>query len=71
MHEYAIKLRAPVTTGNLPVMDVTAYIILSGDPFKYFNTHFWPREILETFDPKSGWHREIDAVNNQPPMGAV
>jgi hypothetical protein len=32
---------------------------------------YWPRQIVETFDPKYGWHWEIDAVNHPLPQGAV
>jgi|SRR6185437_8317394 len=74
MHEYAIKLRAPVTPADLKVMDVTAKIVLSGHPWALFNepfSYFWPREIVETFDTKTGFFWEIDAVNHELPQGAV
>lgn len=70
-HEYSIKLRAPVTTGNLPLMDVDALLVVSGHPMKYFNGGFYPREIVETFDVQNGWHWEIDALNHLPPQNGV
>jgi hypothetical protein len=87
MHEYAIRLRAPVTPGNLPVMDVTAKLVISGLPMTWFNSDaspglgqpgpelsggYWPRQIVETLDTKSGGYRwEIDAVNHELAAGAV
>lgn len=71
MHEYAIKLTAPVTTASLAVMDVTVKLILFGHPMARFNDEYWPREIVESLDPKTGWNFEIDAVNNELPQGAV
>lgn len=89
MHEYSIKLQAPVTPGNLKVMGVTAAIVLSGHPMAMFNSvendngqpwsplvmsgGYWPRQIVERFDPKSsdGWDWTIDAVNHPLPQGAV
>ena len=71
MHEYSIKLEAPVTPGNLPVMGVDALIALSGHPMHYFNGSYWPRQIVESFDPKSGWHWVVDALNHPLAQGAV
>jgi hypothetical protein len=67
-------------------MGVDATIVLTGHPMSLFNSvvdsgqswnplvmsgGYWPRQIVETFDPKSGWHWEIDAVNHPLPQGAV
>ena len=71
MHEYAIKLRVPVTTANLPLMDVTAQPVIYGHPMALFNGKYWPREIVESLDPKTGWYWEIDAVNHALPQSAV
>lgn len=86
MHEYSVKISAPVTPGNLPLMDVTASIILSGHPMTWFNSvqndgtggtlllsgGYWPRAITESFDVKSGWHWDtIDCVNHPLAQNAV
>jgi hypothetical protein len=78
MHEYAIKLRAPVTPADLKIMDVEAKIVLDGHPMAAFNSTgkggqlgYWPREITEYFDPKTGFYWDIDAVNHTLAAGAV
>jgi hypothetical protein len=70
-HEYAIKLSAPVTPVDLKLMDVSAKIVLSNHPMVKFNGAYFPREIVETFDPKSGWHWVIDAINHRPSQNGV
>jgi hypothetical protein len=68
MHEYQATFDLAVTSKNYAFIDITTFFAISGTPYHFYNTKYWPRSINHTFEYGSGssggWRVKIDAVNH-------
>jgi hypothetical protein len=71
MQEYTTSGTIAVTDDTLASIKITSVVNVTGLPYYFFNTKYWPRQIDEVFDVEEGWTMHLTMVSHVPPAGSV